>query len=126
MCIFAIAPTRVLTLHKMAQLLGAVTGWNTSGYELMRFGERRLHLMRAYNLREGLTADDDRLPERFYAEPIRSGQWAGTKLDKSMFQECVRTYYRMMGWDDLGNPRYETLLDQQLEWVVDEGHIAKG
>lgn len=125
MCIFAIAPTRVLTLHEMAQLLGAVTGWNTSGYELMRFGERRLHLMRAYNLREGLTADDDRLPERFYAEPIRSGQWAGTKLDKSPFQECVRTYYRMMGWDDQGNPRYETLLDQQLEWVVDEGQIAK-
>jgi len=52
LCIFAIAPTRALTLHDMAELLGAVTGWNTSAYEVMRLGERRLHLMRAYNLRE--------------------------------------------------------------------------
>jgi aldehyde:ferredoxin oxidoreductase len=59
--IFAIAPTRVLSLAEMAELLGAVTGWNTSAYELMRFGERRLHLMRVYNLRKGLTAADDTL-----------------------------------------------------------------
>jgi hypothetical protein len=30
----------------------------------------------------------------------------------------------MMGWDDTGRPRYETLLDHHLEWVVDEGHIT--
>ena len=50
--------------YDMAAMLGAVTGWVTSSYELMRFGERRLHLMRAYNLREGLSADDDTLPDR--------------------------------------------------------------
>ena len=117
LCIFAIAPTRVLTLDEMAEMLSAVTGWNTSSYELMRFGERRLHLMRAYNLREGLTAADDVLPARFYEEPIRSGQWAGTKLDREEFKSAVRTYYRMMGWDDQGRPCYETLLDHHLEWV---------
>jgi aldehyde:ferredoxin oxidoreductase len=36
---------------------------------------------------------------------------------------AIQTYYRMMGWDDAGRPRYETLLDHHLEWVVDEGHI---
>jgi aldehyde:ferredoxin oxidoreductase len=117
-CIFAIAPTRVLTLHEMAAMLGAVTGWNTSGYEIMRFGERRLHLMRLYNLREGLTAADDMLPARFYEEPIRSGKWAGTRLDRHAFAACVKTYYRMMGWDDEGRPRLETLLDQRLEWAA--------
>jgi aldehyde:ferredoxin oxidoreductase len=30
LCIFGIAPTRVLTLHDMGELLGAVTGWNAS------------------------------------------------------------------------------------------------
>jgi aldehyde:ferredoxin oxidoreductase len=34
--LFAIAPTRVFTLHEMAELLAAVTGWNTSSYEIMR------------------------------------------------------------------------------------------
>jgi aldehyde:ferredoxin oxidoreductase len=62
LCLFAVAPTRVLRLDEMAELLAAVTGWETSGYEVMRFGERRNHLMRLYNLREGLTAADDTLP----------------------------------------------------------------
>jgi aldehyde:ferredoxin oxidoreductase len=118
-CIFAVAPTRVLTLEQMAEMLGAVTGWRTSSYEIMRFGERRLHLMRVYNLREGLSASDDMLPDRFYEDAIRSGQWAGVKLDRAAFQDAVRTYYRMMGWDDAGRPRYETLLDQHLEWAVE-------
>jgi aldehyde:ferredoxin oxidoreductase len=117
LCIFAIAPTRVLTLQEMSELLGAVTGWNTSAYEIMRYGERRLHLMRIYNLREGLTAADDTLPSRFFDEPIRSGQWAGKRLDRSQFARAVRTYYRMMGWDDKGRPRRETLIDHHLEWA---------
>jgi aldehyde:ferredoxin oxidoreductase len=127
LCIFAIAPTRILSLADMAELLGAVTGWNTSAYEIMRFGERRLHLMRAYNLREGLTAADDTLPARFFEEPIRMPQarWDGQQLDREAFAAAIRTYYRMMGWDEAGRPRYETLLDHHLEWVVDEGHIAE-
>ncbi len=127
LCIFAIAPTRVLSLTEMAELLGVVTGWNTSAYELMRLGERRLHLMRVYNLREGLTAADDTLPARFFDEPIRSPQqrWDGKQLDRASFAAAIQTYYRMMGWDDAGRPRYETLLDHHLEWVVDEGHLER-
>jgi aldehyde:ferredoxin oxidoreductase len=117
-CIFAVAPTRVLTLEQMAQMLAAVTGWRTSSYEIMRFGERRLQLMRVYNLREGLTAADDTLPDRFFDDPIPSGQWAGHRLNREQFTAAIRTYYRMMGWDDAGIPSYETLLDHHLEWAA--------
>jgi aldehyde:ferredoxin oxidoreductase len=123
MSIFAIAPTRILSLEEMAELLAAVTGWNTSSYEIMRYGERRNHLMRVYNLREGLTSADDTLPDRFFDEPIPQGEWAGTRIDRSAFRDVIRTYYRMMGWDDEGRPRYETLLDNHLEWAV-RGHFA--
>ncbi len=37
MCIFAVAPTRVYSLEDMSKLLGAITGWNTSAYEIMRW-----------------------------------------------------------------------------------------
>ncbi|MFN9432947.1 MAG: aldehyde ferredoxin oxidoreductase C-terminal domain-containing protein [Acidobacteriota bacterium] len=114
-CIFAVAPTRVFTLEQMAEMLGAVTGWMTSAYEVMRFGERRLHLMRVYNLREGLRAEDDGLPERFFADPVREGRWAGTRLDRGAFAAAIGTYYRMMGWDERGVPLGETLLDHHLE-----------
>jgi aldehyde:ferredoxin oxidoreductase len=120
--IYVSAPTRALSLEEMAELLTAVTGWDASSYEFMRFGERRNHLMRVYNLREGLTAADDTLPDRFFDEPIPQGKWSGTRLDQDAFGAIVRMYYRMMGWDDTGRPRYETLLDHHLEWTVEEGH----
>ena len=118
LCVFAVAPTRVFSLDEMAALVSAITGWKTSAYEIMRWGERRLHLMRIYNLREGLTADDDRLPDRFHDEPIRQGQWAGTMIDRKRFQDVIATYYQMMGWDETGHPRLATLIDHHLEWVT--------
>jgi aldehyde:ferredoxin oxidoreductase len=115
--LFAVAPTRIFTLHEMAELLGAVTGWNTSSHEIMRYGERRNHLMRVYNLREGLSASDDRLPDRFYEEEIPQGPWKGHHLDRKKFEECILVYYRMMGWDDHGRPLRETLIDHNIAWA---------
>ena len=115
LCIFAVAPTRVISLQKMADYFGYVTGWETSAYEVMRLGERRLHLMRLYNLREGLTADQDTLPERFFTEPLTcSGKLQGVTLDKTKFAEMVKVYYGMMGWDESGQPKPATLIDHHL------------
>ena len=123
LCIFAIAPTRVLTLREMADYLSAVTGWEASGHEIMRLGERRLHLMRVYNLCEGLGAGDDTLPDRFFEQPAGGApRWAETRLDRERFQEMIRFYYGLMGWDQDGRPRYETLVDHHLEWTVQQGH----
>jgi aldehyde:ferredoxin oxidoreductase len=113
-CNFATAPTRVLSLPEMTRILSAVTGWDTSDYEIMRFGEKRLHLMRWYNLREGLTETDDVLPARFYEEQIESGPRKGDRLDRFAFHEAIHTFYGMMGWDENGTPRPETLYDHGL------------
>jgi aldehyde:ferredoxin oxidoreductase len=118
LCLFAVAPTRVLGLDEMAELLAAVTGWETSSYEIMRFGERRNHLMRVYNRREGFTAADDTLPDRFFDDPIREGQWTGVRLDRRAFREALLLYYQMMGWDEEGNPLPATLVDHHLEWTL--------
>ncbi len=118
LCVFAVAPTRVFSLDEMAALIAGVTGWKTSSHEIMRWGERRLHLMRIYNLREGLSARDDRLPDRFHDDPITQGQWAGTTIDRALFHEVIAMYYRMMGWDETGHPLPATLFDHHLEWVI--------
>ena len=118
MCIFAIAPTRIFSLPEMANLLHIVTGWETSDYEIMRLGERRLHLMRMYNHREGLTSADDVLPERFYSEPIAEGPRIGDLIEKESFHKSIKTFYQMMGWDDNGVPLSATLYDHGLEWLL--------
>ncbi|MCO5220790.1 MAG: hypothetical protein M9947_04300 [Thermomicrobiales bacterium] len=123
-CIFAIAPVRLLSFEQMAAMLTAVTGWNTSNYEIMRIGERRIQLMHLYNLREGIGPEADTLPDRFFNDPIDSGIWAGHRIDRDAFTRAIKTWYRMMGWDDRARPIYETLVTHHLEWTVDEGYLA--
>ncbi len=117
-CIFAVAPTRVMSLQIMTDMLAAITGWETSAYEVMRFGERREHLMRVYNNREGLSAADDQLPDRFHDEKIDSGVKQGAHLERAAFRDMIQTYYEIMGWDEHGIPRPATLLDHHLEWTI--------
>jgi aldehyde:ferredoxin oxidoreductase len=117
-CIFATAPTRILSLQKMAELLHAITGWETSAYEIMRTGERRNHIMRWYNIREGLNRSDDTLPKRFFIEPIKDGPKKGDVLEKEKFDGAIRDFYLMMGWDEEGVPKKETLYDYNLEFLL--------
>jgi aldehyde:ferredoxin oxidoreductase len=117
-CIFAIAPTRAISLQMMTDMLAAITGWETSSHELLRFGERRNHIMRIYNAREGLTRADDTLPERFFTEPITSGPKQGRLLDKAAFHANIDLYFDMMGWDEQGVPRAGTRYDHHLEWTL--------
>ena len=118
-CLYACAPTRYLRLEQIAQSVAAATGWDFSSYELMRIGERRNAIMRWYNYREGLTAADDRLPERYYLEPIRTGRHAGSVIDRDRFQAMIQTFYAMSGWDDSGRPTRAKLYDLGLEWLAD-------
>ena len=60
---------------------------------------------------------------RFFDEPIDHGAWRGHRIDRDAFTGAIRTWYRMMGWDDDARPTYETLVDHHLEWVVDEGYL---
>ncbi len=114
-CLFSTAPTRVLSLENMAELVADITGWETSSYEIMRIGELKQHIFRIYNVREGLSAADDRLPDRFFEEEIDFGMHKGVKLDRIKFEECMKTYYGMMGWNEQGVPRKGILYDFGLE-----------
>ncbi len=119
-CLFATAPTRVYSLEDMARLVRSVTGWETSAYELMRVGELRYHMFRFYNCREGLTAKEDTLPDRFFEEPIDFGSHEGVKLDRATFERVIKLYYDMMGWDESGKPKASTLYDFGLGWLCEK------
>jgi len=118
LCIFASAPTRLLSLAEISRLIVAITGWETSSYEFMRWGERRAHLLRIYNLREGLMAADDWLPDRFFDRPIDAGRFTGSRLDRSQFEQAISLYYGSMGWDQGGVPTTATRYDHHLEWTL--------
>lgn len=105
---------------RVGDIVRGVTGWDTTTWELMKVGERAMNMMRAFNVREGFTREDDSIPKRFH-EPFQSaGPLKGTKLDKAEFEKAKDTYYNMMGWDNNGVPQRAKLQELDIEWVADE------
>jgi len=104
---------------QIAEIVRGVTGWSTTVWELMKIGERCMNMMRAFNIREGFTRQDDRIPERFH-QPIAAGPIKGTKLGKEEFNRAIETHYKMMDWDEGGIPQREKLQELDIEWVAEE------
>ena len=72
---------------------------------------RGLTLARLFNLREGFTRADDRLPQRFHEDlPMHKG------LNDEELGAIVSDYYREQGWDpETGVPTRETIAALELE-----------
>ena len=61
----ALFTTLKFELEDLAKILSAVTGFEFSDEVLAEIGERIYNVERMFNVREGFTSVDDRLPERF-------------------------------------------------------------
>lgn len=93
-------------------------GWDTSIYELMEIGERKINMMRYFNAREGFTKEDDTLPERIF-EPFQDGPSKGIALDREKYERAKKLYYEIAGWDgETGNPTIGTLKKLSLAWAI--------
>jgi aldehyde:ferredoxin oxidoreductase len=107
-------------LDMMVDQVKAVTGWNVSNWELLKAAERTLNMARAFNAREGFTATDDILPDRFF-DPLQGGTLKGRKLDRGQFFETRDITYDMLGWDrQKAVPKRWKLLELGLEWVAED------
>ena len=117
-CNFSAVPYSAYTLPMIADLVGAVTGWNTSLFELLELGERGVTMARMFNMREGFSSSDDVLPERFY-HPLEEGLSGEKRLDRKAFREGLGLYYEAMGWDSkTGVPTDGRLAYLRLEWLI--------
>jgi aldehyde:ferredoxin oxidoreductase len=117
LCKFAFAPCRYYSFTEMVDLISAVSGWEASLWDLQKLGERRLAMQRVFNIREGLSPTDDRLPPRAY-EPIETGPNQGVRMDRDLTEAAKQTYYRMRDWDPrTGWPSQEKLAELGLGWL---------
>ena len=104
----------------MAEITKAVTGWNSTVYELMKVGERGINLSRIFNLREGKTSKDDWLPDRMF-HPQTSGALSETPVDPEKLRNAIHSYYGMMGWDrETGVPSRGKLDELGIAWAADQ------
>jgi len=108
------------SVSRIRDVLQAITGWNVRTFEIMKDGERALTLARAFNMREGLTADDDVLPPRM-GEPLKAAAIDNWRIDPDEFVKARSLFYGMMGWDEeTGVPKAWRLHELDIGWVIDE------
>lgn len=119
MCDFVGIPIGALKLKQLCDYVNAATGWDMSLWELLKVGERANTMSRLYNLREGFTAADDNLPQRMF-EPLQNGKLEGKAIDPQEFDQAIKLYYQMAGWDDKGVPTQGKLAELDLLWA--NGH----
>ena len=120
-CHLASAPLDILGATPMVNLARALTGWDTSLWELFKVAERGAALARVFNCREGFTPKDDRLPARLH-EAFTSGPLQGVRIDPDTFARAVRLYHQMEGWDpETGWPTFAKLAELGVEWAAKPG-----
>jgi aldehyde:ferredoxin oxidoreductase len=101
--------------EEVAELLEAVTGWETSAAELEDVARRIVALRKAFNIREGWKPEDDTLPARFLDEPLTDGASADARLPRERLQEMVRSYNLARGWTEQGYLPAAVLQDLGVE-----------
>ena len=115
-CNFCSVPIHAMTFHNLVESVRAITGWDTSLFEILRASERSLVMSRMFNVREGLGPEEDRVISRWH-EPMPEGPLAGQKIDEKAFRQAIDLYYEVCGWDSNGRPGHAKLVDLDLEWI---------
>ena len=103
--------------HHLVDALNGAMGWDITPDEIVEIGTRVVTMGRLFLVREGFTADDDKLPQRLF-QPHNSGPIADRALTPEDLRTAIRTYYRLMDWNEHGVPTQTTLKKLKLEWAV--------
>lgn len=105
----------------LLQMIQAVTGWDVTMEELQKVGERRLNMLRAFNAREGIDREHDKLAEKMFKKALQGGPSDGIAVDRAQFETALDEYYRQNDWDvETGAPTRHKLEALELGWVADQ------
>jgi aldehyde:ferredoxin oxidoreductase len=103
----------------MAEALSGVSGVEYGIHDVLAVGARAQTLGRLFNLREGLTAEDDKLPKRVM-QAFDAGPLEGIEITPEAFAWAKRRFYELMKWDpENGMPTTECLRELELDRLLE-------
>jgi len=98
----------------VVEYLNAVTGWDLTADEYFRIGERVLSLRKAFNMREGVKTEDQKLNDRAIGKPpLSKGPLKGVTIDIDSLQ---KEFFKTVGWDPMkGGPTQEKMKELGID-----------
>lgn len=84
----------------LCEVIHGLTGMEADTTRLKAVSANVSNMVRTFNIREGLTREDDRLPSRLHREALKSGH----RITEAELDKMVEEYYRLRGWDEQGKP----------------------
>jgi aldehyde:ferredoxin oxidoreductase len=104
------------------KLLAAATGVENSGDMgyLRKVGERIVNLERAFNVREGFSRKDDRLPVRMLSEPLHTYDATGDGEIVREMEPFLDRYYEFRDWSEDGMPTAKKLVELGLAEIAED------
>ena len=85
--------------EQLGRMVKAVTGLDLSDDDMRKIARRATDQIRRFNLQEGLTPADDKLPKRFYTEVLPE---TGKIITEEQMDLMLQEYYQERGWDEEG------------------------
>ena len=86
--------------EELATIIEGTTGLRLDKDGLCAIAANVVNATRRFNIREGLSAEDDRLPRRFHKEPLESGKI----ITEAEMETLLKDYYQSRGWSEAGIP----------------------
>jgi aldehyde:ferredoxin oxidoreductase len=86
-------------IDRWAEFYSAATGIELDSKGLLAAAGHGRDIRKAFNLREGATRQDDRIPRRFLKESLRVGDTVHPPLNPADLDAWITDYYEERGWD---------------------------
>ena len=86
---------------KLGEIIRGTTGLSLDVEGMRKMAAAVIDATRRFNIREGLTREDDYLPKRFLTEALPE---TGNLITAEQMLQLLQDYYQARGWDEKGAP----------------------
>jgi len=87
--------------EELSTILKATTGMELNSEKMRSIAAAITDNTRRFNLREGLTPEEDRIPRRFFREVLPETQKI---ITENQMEQLITDYYKERGWNEKGEP----------------------
>jgi aldehyde:ferredoxin oxidoreductase len=109
----------------ITDMLNPLCGWNWKTDDYWTTAKRIMTTERVFNVREGISSKDDRLPIRMYKEKLPAGPKKDAIFTDADQKDMETKTYGFFGWDAKGIPTEASLKAYGLDYLIADVNAAK-